>query len=159
MTQWDPARVKFLIEYAREFKIPGTSDYETADMLEAACAEMERLESEHNETCRLSGRVLKQLDETEHLLSLALDIGLTECIYARAEVASLTMFLQASKMIPGPESEGSWLKDYIAFRFWRRVALQVWNEIPVEFRGEPTNPNTLVEKVRLMANKLEEQQK
>lgn len=56
--------------------------------------------------------------------------------------------------IPGPDAT-CWSHDYKLSRFWLAKALEVWDEIPVEFRGPATEPHTLVEKVQLMIKEIE----
>lgn len=55
---------------------------------------------------------------------------------------------------PGPEAT-TWENDYRLSRYWLTRALEVWDAVPVEFRGDPQNPHTLVEKVQLMIREID----
>lgn len=55
---------------------------------------------------------------------------------------------------PGPDAV-SWAEDYRLHHDWRRIALEVWAAVPVEFRGHIENPLTLVQKVEAMVEEIE----
>lgn len=99
MTTFDPARAKVFLDELRKEDDPYGHNAEACELLEAACAEVERLKAEKlkavHEVDRIYQESIAQMtpmilqdakarEEAESLLSLALEVGLKECVELRA---------------------------------------------------------------------------
>lgn len=77
----------------------------------------------------------------------------------RKNMRSITCINHELQVKPGPQAT-TWEEDYAFGRYWFARTLEVWNAIPLRFRGPVTleegGPRTLTDKIKAMEQRINE---